>query len=96
MLFDSPGVQQSATNRLHVNATYRHSDENRINAGLCNGYAVIVQNRELSGSACYGLANRRLQPLGHLSTAPSETVRRPALKQIFRHIANFQLSTFNF
>jgi len=42
------------------------------------------------------LANRRLQPLGHLSTPPSEARRRPTLKQIFNHNANFQLSTFNF
>jgi hypothetical protein len=48
MFFECPGVQQFATNQLHVNVTYRHSDENRINTGLCSSHAVIVHNLEAS------------------------------------------------
>jgi hypothetical protein len=56
-----------------------------------------MSNRvQIQANLVFGLANRRLQPLGHLSTAPSETRRSPALKQIFRCNANFQLSTFDF
>jgi hypothetical protein len=44
-----------------------------------------------------GLANHRLQPLGHLSTTPSEACRQRALKQILpAHIRRERISDLHF
>ena len=64
-------VQQYATTLLHDNDTTMHDDENRINIDSCNGHAGMVRVRAGSRKASNGVANRRLQPLGHLSICPS-------------------------
>jgi hypothetical protein len=52
-------------------------------------------NHEVLPVGINGLANRRLQPLGHLSTSPSETPPTPGTQANFHRVANFQLSTYD-
>jgi hypothetical protein len=70
-----PRVQQYATTLLHDNDTTVRDDENRINIDSCNGHARMVRVRAPSRNACNGLANCRLQPLGHLSTTDYEALK---------------------
>jgi hypothetical protein len=60
-------VQQSATPKVRNCALLRHIHKNTENTDSYRSHAVIVHVWGVVTKPQYGLANRRLQPLGHLS-----------------------------